>query len=124
MKKTFIILLVIIIFVFLSQSNKSKNNVTNTKNNIAELEIIKEDLTISPKEYLKESEYLIEGIVKNNTNKIVKNVRIRAIFYDNNNNKISEAMDYINSIDENGTWKFKLGLYSKEKLTYKLKLEY
>lgn len=68
--------------------------------------------------------YYITGIVKNNTNNTIKNLRITADCYDKENNKLGYAVDSLNELQPNETWKFKM-LKSSETTQYKnIKLTY
>lgn len=59
------------------------------------------------------SSYYIEGSIKNNTDKEYSYVQVTFNLYDADGVQVGTAMDNINHLDANGTWKFKaIGLSS------------
>ena len=61
----------------------------------------------------------ITGVVKNNTGKDLSYVQILIPIYDNSGNKISDAIDNINNLKANSTWKFKaMSAGNDEKWSY------
>lgn len=63
----------------------------------------------------------IEGEIKNNTDKIYSYVEVTFNLYDANGAQLGTAMDNINNLEPNATWKYKaIGLTTEEVATYKL----
>lgn len=69
------------------------------------------------------SSYYIEGTIKNTSDKEYSYVQVSFNLYDADGAQIGTAMDNINDLEANGTWKFKaLGLSPEGKVsTYKIK---
>lgn len=67
--------------------------------------------------------YYIEGTIKNNTNKQYSYVQVTFNLYDASGNQVGTAMDNVNNLEPNGTWKFKaidLSGYGEKVVSYKL----
>ena len=63
----------------------------------------------------------IEGEIKNNTDKTYSYVQVTFNLYDANGAQLGTALDNINNLEANGTWKYKaIGLVSDEVVSYKL----
>lgn len=62
----------------------------------------------------------IEGEVKNNSDKTYSYAQITFNLYDADGAQLGSAMDNINNLEPNGTWKYKALAYSTEDIaTYK-----
>lgn len=75
-----------------------------------EIIIDKGDLVISNVTSYYDSEndvFYIEGLLKNNEDKLREYINITFTIYDGDNNVLGEAEAYLNSLEGNGTWKFK-----------------
>lgn len=63
----------------------------------------------------------IEGEIKNNTNKNYSYVQVTFNLYDANGSQLGTAVDNINNLEPNATWKYKaIGLVTEKVTTYKL----
>lgn len=63
----------------------------------------------------------IQGEIKNNTDKSYSYVQVTFNLYDSKGAQLGTAMDNINNLDANATWKYKaIGLVSEKVATYKL----
>ncbi len=63
----------------------------------------------------------IEGEIKNNTDKQYTYVQVTFILYDENGAQLGTAMDNINNLEANGTWKYKaVALTTENVASYKL----
>ncbi|MEF9969939.1 MAG: FxLYD domain-containing protein [Ruthenibacterium sp.] len=56
----------------------------------------------------------IKGIVKNNSGKDCTYVQITFTLYDKDGNQIGTALDNINNLEKDGTWKFKAMALAEE----------
>ena len=64
--------------------------------------------------------FYIEGTIKNNTDKKYSYVQVTFNLYDESGAQIGTAIDNINNLEPNGTWKFKaLGSEGKNVASYK-----
>lgn len=62
----------------------------------------------------------IEGEIKNNTDKTYSYVQVTFNLYDVNGAQLGTAVDNINNLEPNGTWKYKaIGLVTEDVATYK-----
>lgn len=62
----------------------------------------------------------IEGEIKNNTDKTYSYVQVTFNLYDENGAQLGTAIDNINNLEPNGTWKYKaMGLVTEKVSTYK-----
>nr|DAF60461.1 MAG TPA: zinc-ribbon domain protein [Myoviridae sp. ctLq07]DAY69517.1 MAG TPA: zinc-ribbon domain protein [Caudoviricetes sp.] len=62
----------------------------------------------------------IEGEIKNNTNKTYSYVQVTFNLYDANGAQLGTAVDNINNLEPNSTWKYKaIGLVTEKVSTYK-----
>lgn len=94
----------------------------NTENNIQD-DIKKETKTVFIKEHSLNNTY-INGIVKNNTENTVTNLKISADCYDKNGNKLANGVSYLDKLEPGETWNFKIYTYSNTKQYKNLKIEY
>lgn len=63
----------------------------------------------------------IEGEIKNNTDKSYSYVQVTFNLYDDNGAQLGTAVDNINNLEPNATWKYKaLGLVTEKVSSYKL----
>ena len=63
----------------------------------------------------------IEGEIKNNTDKSYSYVQVTLNLYDDNGAQLGTAVDNINNLEPNATWKYKaLGLVTEKVSSYKL----
>jgi len=63
----------------------------------------------------------IEGEIKNNTDKTYSYVEVTFNLYDSNGAQLGTAIDNINNLEPNATWKYKaMGLVTEKVATYKL----
>lgn len=63
----------------------------------------------------------IEGEIKNNTDKTYSYVQVTFNLYDANGAQLGTALDNINNLEPNSTWKYKaMGLVTEEVASYKL----
>ena len=63
----------------------------------------------------------IEGEIKNNTDKTYSYVEVTFNLYDENGAQLGTAIDNINNLEPNATWKYKaIGLATEKVATYKL----
>lgn len=63
----------------------------------------------------------IEGEIKNNTDKSYTYVQVTFNLYDENGSQLGTAVDNINNLEPNATWKYKaIGLVTEKVATYKL----
>ena len=62
----------------------------------------------------------IEGEIKNNSDKTYSYAQVTFNLYDEDGAQLGSAMDNINNLEPNGTWKYKAMAYSTEEIaTYK-----
>lgn len=62
----------------------------------------------------------IEGTIQNNTNKNYTYVQVTFNIYDEAGNQLGTAVDNINNLEANGTWKYKaIGLTTEKVHSYK-----
>lgn len=124
-----IVLLVIFLFVIITSPVDTKTASTNTKQNI--VKNTNKTNTINNnqnKVYIvnhKAESLSIKGVVKNNTNKTIENVKIEADIYDKSGNKIKSSYDWIEELKTNETWAFSIYtgetsyIYKNIRLNYK-----
>ena len=63
----------------------------------------------------------IEGEIKNNTDRTYSYVQVTFNLYDSNGAQLGTAVDNINNLEANGTWKYKaMGFVSEKVSSYKL----
>lgn len=138
-KIMFIVLIIIILIAtifLLIKINMPKNKTVAKTSNINVTNVYKNTIqtnnnsnTQEPKTVYIKSHKLnhntIEGIVKNNSGRTVKNIVIKADCYDANGNKLSNsAFDSITELKANETWSFGLWVVSKTKSYKNLRIEY
>lgn len=118
MKLKYIIITIIILCIFAIIGNTNSNNTEKTEGKI--MSVPKGIEVISHK---KSGLMTIETVIKNNTGKELKEIKITAECYDKDNNNLgkeSSGKYNVNTID-----KHKINLYCNAKTTkYKLYIEY
>lgn len=62
----------------------------------------------------------ISGVIKNNSGKDCSYVQVTFNMYDADGNQVGTALDNINNLEKDGTWKFKAMAIEKEATSYKL----
>lgn len=85
------------------------SSIEDTKNEVENKEEKKEDLEIVG-DITDESDQFatyISGVIKNNTDKKYSYVQVTFNLYDADGNLIGTALDNVNNLEANGTWKFK-----------------
>lgn len=122
-KKTIILVIIIIvgIGILASFSGEFQNEVEKTiKNEIAQkYAMIEEPKLIEEGNKYFKTKYIV-GTIKNNSGKKTNLISITFNLYDKDGNVIGSAMDNINFIDVDGTWKFKAVILEDEFDHFKL----
>ena len=93
------------------------------KNGETELSNGKFTLKAGHKGYFDGFGYYIEGEIKNNTNRKYSYVQVEFNVYDSNGVQLGSAIDNINNLEANGTWKFKAFSFdnnSQDVVSYKV----
>ena len=126
-----IVLLLIFLFIIITNPGDTKQSSTNisTKQNIIKNTTNTNNInnTNQNQVYIvnhKAENLSIKGIVKNNTNRNVKNLKIEADIYDKNGNKINTSSDWLEELKPNETWAFSI-FTGQTSYTYKnIRLNY
>lgn len=116
---TFILIVVVIIVAGASSGENNTNTNVNEKKDI----IKEEKFTLVSDKSKTDSlgTMYIEGKIKNNTDKEYSYVEVTFNLYDKDGNQLGTAMDNINNLEPNGTWKYKATSWTTEKVaSYKL----
>lgn len=119
---TFVLFVVIIGVVATSTGGGNNNTTTPGSSNTTQTQK-QEKFTLLSDERTTDSigTTYIEGEIKNNTDKTYTYVQVTFNLYDANGAQLGTAIDNINNLEANGTWKYKaLGLVSDEVASYKL----
>ncbi len=125
-----IILIAILVLLIKAFTPKKETEIKQTvsKTSYSNIKQENEQQNTEPKKlYIKEhkmSNNSISGIVKNNTNNVIKNITITADCYDKDNNKVGTSMDMINELKPGETWKFNMWAYSTATKYRNIKLKY
>lgn len=125
-----IILIAILVLLIKAFTPKKETEIKQTISKASYNNIKQENIQQNPEPktlYIKEhkmSNNTITGIVKNNTNSIIENIKITADCYDKDNNKVGTTTNYINELRPGETWKFNMWAYSTATKYKNLKLEY
>ena len=123
----FVIIFSVIIFtgviaVFIGMNNKMNsyfpNSINNVDNNDAYLDNIK---LLTGNKIVKDDFYYLEGILKNNNNIDIDNIKVTFTIYDETGALLDTIDARIALIETNGTWKFKIPCGIKEPSSFKLK---
>lgn len=114
--KTIIIVLVVLFIIGAIASAGGSGENTN------EVKEATEKFTLVSDEMVTDSigSCYIEGTIQNNTDKSYSYVQVTFNIYDANGNQLGTAVDNINNLEPNGTWKYKaLGLTTEKVTSYK-----
>lgn len=105
---------ILIIGVALLAGDTSTPTPTSTSTNTEKFTLVSDKMT---------TEYgtsYIEGEIKNNTDKTYNYVQVTFNLYDKSGAQLGTAVDNINNLEPNGTWKYKaLGLTTEKVDSYK-----
>ena len=122
------ILICILSLIFIIKVITKKDNIQVSNNNVVQTNTIKNNIVKKNNavyiESHKGNNYIIEGVVKNTTNKTVKNLKVSAKIYDYNDNKKRDVNTYLDNLAPNETWAFELWTgesnykYKELKVTY------
>ena len=102
---------------------ESNNIISNKQNNSNEFYKTTKNNSIYIESH-KGYNYEIRGVVKNTTNKTVKNLKVSAKIYDNEDNKKRDVNTYLDNLAPNESWAFELWTgetnykYKELKVTY------
>lgn len=120
-----VIIFVITIFMFifiggkgLDIFNKANNGINNENiliNNDNNIELL-EGTKITYNNF-----YFIEGTLKNNDNKDIKNIKVTFTLYNENGSLVDTKWELATLIEANGTWKFKINCGFDKPNSFKLK---
>lgn len=117
-----ITILLIITGIIMSLYFNPNNSNNNKEKNSNESTIVEEfSLSKNTKGYNEENAFYIIGSIRNNTDKQYSYVQVTFNLYNEEGVQVGAAMDNINNLEANGTWKFKaIGIPSEKVSTYKL----
>lgn len=95
-------------------STSSSSSTTSVKTSTEKFKLVSDEMTNDGF-----STY-IEGTIQNNTDKKYSYVQVTFNLYDSDGNQLGTAMDNINNLEPNGTWKYKaIGLTTENIASYK-----
>lgn len=87
-----------------AEKNNEKTSKANSDYEVTDVAIETDEFGIS----------YVTGILKNNTDEPKSYIQILFPVKDSQGNKIGDAMDNVNNIEPNGTWKFKATSFERE----------
>ncbi len=103
-----------------NQTNNISSNITITESTQSSTSNNKPTETFTISDVNAEEDllsYYITGIIVNNTNKDKSYVQVTFNLYDEDGNQVGTAIDSINNLKANGSWKFKaIALVEKEQI--------
>lgn len=112
----------IVIIVIIAIASSSSDTTTNPNGEIKTSTQATEKFTLVSDEMSTDGfgTTYIQGTITNNTNKTYSYVQVTFNLYDADGAQLGTAMDNINNLEPNGTWKYKaLGLVSEKVASYK-----
>ena len=112
---------VIIILVIIGIAGSTQDTTTNSNGEIKTSTQVTEKFTLVSDEMTTDgfSTY-IEGTIKNNTDKSYSYAQVTFNLYDADGAQLGTAVDNINNLEPNGTWKYKaIGLVTEKVASYK-----
>lgn len=117
--KTIVVVIAVLFIIgaIASATGSSENNTTS-----GELKEATEKFTLQSDEMTTDSigSCYIEGTIQNNTNKSYTYVQVTFNLYDASGNQLGTAVDNINNLEPNATWKYKaIGLTTEKVTSYK-----
>lgn len=115
--KTIIIVLVVLFIIgaIASIGGESEENTNKLKEATENFTLLSDQMTIDSI-----GSCYIEGTIQNNTDKTYNYVQVTFNLYDANGNQLGTAIDNINNLEPNGTWKYKaIGLTTEKVTSYK-----
>ena len=110
-KKWWFWLIAVIIIVSVAASSSSKKDVSVSSSQEAKANYEVTEVTTSNDEFIS----FATGVVKNNTSSSKSYITVKIPVYDKSGNKLGEALDSVNDLAPNATWKFKAVYLGSEK---------
>lgn len=112
----------IVIIVIIGIAGSTQDTTTNTNQEVKTSTTATEKFTLVSDEMTTDSigSTYIEGTIKNNTDKTYSYVQVTFNLYDADGAQLGTAVDNINNLEPNGTWKYKaIGLVTEKVASYK-----
>ena len=114
-KTVIIVLAIFFVIGAVASSEDTEVNSNELKEAVEQFSLVSDEMTTDSI-----GSCYIQGTIQNNTNKSYSYVQVTFNLYDANGNQLGTAMDNINNLEPNATWKYKaIGLTTEKVHSYK-----